>query len=101
MALIVTLFVVTLVTQCWTAPQRRNWTPQAILYLKGAQGHRSVLERASREKDDISHLVTHPESSDGLGLSLASSVLLELLQRTVEEGKTLNIIPNTLSDPHL
>uniref|UniRef100_A0A3B4XDG4 Secreted protein n=1 Tax=Seriola lalandi dorsalis TaxID=1841481 RepID=A0A3B4XDG4_SERLL len=37
MSLIVTLFVMTLVTQCWTAPQRRNWTPQAMLYLKGAR----------------------------------------------------------------
>uniref|UniRef100_A0A8C9ZNW8 Spexin n=1 Tax=Sander lucioperca TaxID=283035 RepID=A0A8C9ZNW8_SANLU len=37
MSLIVTLLVVTLVTQCWSAPQRRNWTPQAILYLKGAR----------------------------------------------------------------
>ncbi|XP_051238255.1 spexin prohormone 1-like [Dicentrarchus labrax] len=80
MSLIVTLLVVTLVAQCWSAPQRRNWTPQAILYLKGAQRHRSVLERTSRED-----LVTHNQSSDGLGLSL-SSILLEVLQRAVEEG---------------
>ena len=67
MSLIVSLLVVTLVSQCWSAPQvgrsgffssemikmnlniilrqncffifcqRRNWTPQAILYLKGAR----------------------------------------------------------------
>ncbi|XP_022612154.1 spexin-like [Seriola dumerili] len=86
MSLIVTLFVMTLVTQCWTAPQRRNWTPQAMLYLKGAQGHRSVLERTSREEDDTVHLVTPDQSSGGLGLSLASSVLLELLQRAVVKG---------------
>ncbi|KAE8296107.1 Vesicle transport protein GOT1B Golgi transport 1-like protein B [Larimichthys crocea] len=59
---------------------RRNWTPQAILYLKGAQGHRSALKRTSRED-----LVSHNESNDGLGLSL-SSIFLELLQRAVEEG---------------
>ncbi|XP_039988206.1 spexin prohormone 1-like [Xiphias gladius] len=86
MSLIVTLFVVTLVTQCWTAPQRRNWTPQAILYLKGAQGHRSVLERASRDEEGTLHSVTHNWSSDGLGLSLASSILLGLLQPALEEG---------------
>ncbi|GLD58929.1 golgi transport 1Bb [Lates japonicus] len=72
-------------TMCWTVSQRRNWTPQAILYLKGAQGHRSVLERSGREEDDTSHSVTHHQSSDGLGSSLASSLLLELLQRAVEE----------------
>ncbi|XP_026166926.1 spexin-like [Mastacembelus armatus] len=81
MSLIVTLLVMTLVTQSWTAPQRRNWTPQAILYLKGAQGHRSILERTSRE-------VTHDQCSDGPGLSLVSSILLDLLQQTVEKGGT-------------
>ncbi|XP_070764269.1 spexin prohormone 1-like isoform X2 [Enoplosus armatus] len=85
MSLVVTLLVVTLFTQCWSAPQRRNWTPQAILYLKGAPGHRSVLERTSREEGGTLHLVTDIQSGDGLGLSL-SSILLELLQRAVEEG---------------
>ncbi|XP_044049001.1 spexin prohormone 1-like [Siniperca chuatsi] len=86
MSLVVTSLVVTLLTQCWGAPQWRNWTPQAILYLKGAPGHRSVLERSGREQADTSHLVTHNQSSDGLGLS-KSSILLELLQRAVEEDK--------------
>ncbi|XP_039665665.1 spexin prohormone 1-like isoform X1 [Perca fluviatilis] len=85
MSLIVTLLVVTLVTQCWSAPQRRNWTPQAILYLKGAQGQRSVLQRKGRDEVDTLHIVTHNQSSDGPGLSL-SSLLLELLQKAVEEG---------------
>ncbi|XP_049929865.1 spexin prohormone 1-like [Epinephelus moara] len=85
MSLIVTLLVLTLVAQCWSAPQRRNWTPQAILYLKGAQGHRSVVQRTSREDGDTLHIETHNQSSDGPGLSL-SSILLELLQRAVEEG---------------
>ncbi|XP_030280442.1 spexin-like [Sparus aurata] len=84
MSLIVSLLVVTLVSQCWSAPQWRNWTPQAILYLKGAQGHRSVLERTNREEGDTLHSVSHIPSSDGRGFSL-SSILLELLQRAVEE----------------
>uniref|UniRef100_A0A8D3E7U6 Spexin n=1 Tax=Scophthalmus maximus TaxID=52904 RepID=A0A8D3E7U6_SCOMX len=84
MSLIVTLFVVTLVSQCWTTPQRRNWTPQAILYLKGAR--KSSL--------NTQLLSTHKQSSDGLGLSWASSLLLELVQLAMEEGKTLKVITN-------
>ncbi|XP_008299703.1 spexin-like [Stegastes partitus] len=86
MSLLVTLLVMSLALQCWTAPQRRNWTPQAILYLKGAQGHRSVLERTNRDEGDTLHLVTHNQNSDGLGSSLNSLILLDLLQRAVEEG---------------
>ncbi|XP_034391573.1 spexin-like isoform X2 [Cyclopterus lumpus] len=84
MSLIVTFLVVTLVAQCWGEPQRRNWTPQAILYLKGAR-HRSVLRRTSREEGDTFHRGTHNQSSDGNELSL-SSILLELLQRAAEGG---------------
>ncbi|KAJ4938323.1 hypothetical protein JOQ06_002943 [Pogonophryne albipinna] len=62
--------------------QQRNWTPQAILYLTGAQGHRSVLQRPSREEGDTLHSVTH---RDGPGLNL-SSLFLELLLRAVEEA---------------
>ncbi|KAK5927762.1 hypothetical protein CgunFtcFv8_012883 [Champsocephalus gunnari] len=82
MSLIVTLLVVTLAAQCWTSPQQRNWTPQAILYLTGAQGHRSVLQRPSREEGDTLHSVTH---RDGPGLNV-SSLFLELLLRAVEEA---------------
>ncbi|XP_068458471.1 spexin prohormone 1-like [Clinocottus analis] len=85
MSLIVTFLVVTLVAQCWGEPQRRNWTPQAILYLKGAQGHRSVLRRTSREEGDTLNIVTHSQRRDGPELSL-TSLLLELLQRSAERG---------------
>ncbi|XP_051808045.1 spexin prohormone 1-like [Acanthochromis polyacanthus] len=88
MSPLVILLVVSLASQCWTAPQRRNWTPQAILYLKGAQRHRSVLERTSRDEGDTSYLETPNRSSDGLGSPLTSLILLELLQQAVEEGKT-------------
>ncbi|XP_051628481.1 spexin isoform X1 [Manacus candei] len=37
----------------WSAPQahfqRRNWTPQAMLYLKGAQGRRFIPEESQRK----------------------------------------------------
>ncbi|XP_069551291.1 spexin prohormone 1-like [Brachyistius frenatus] len=101
MSLIVTLLVASLISQCWAAPQRRNWTPQAILYLKGAQGHRSVLERHSREEGDTLHSVTHNQSTDGLGSSLAASILLDLLQQAAEQGKSLLVITTTLPDYHL
>ncbi|XP_043981068.1 spexin prohormone 1-like [Gambusia affinis] len=83
MSLKVPLLVVLLVSQCWSAPYRRNWTPQAILYLKGAQGHRSTLERSSREEGDALQLVNFNQIDDGLGLSSAS---VELLQQAAEEG---------------
>ncbi|XP_067357507.1 spexin prohormone 1-like [Channa argus] len=91
---IVTLLVVMLVTHCWSAPQRMNWTPQAILYLRGSQGHRSVLARTSREEDDSMHLGEF-NISNGPGLSLASSILLKLLQRAVEEGESLTVVTHS------
>uniref|UniRef100_A0A3B4A9R0 Spexin hormone n=1 Tax=Periophthalmus magnuspinnatus TaxID=409849 RepID=A0A3B4A9R0_9GOBI len=41
------LLLATYVSYCYSAPknfQRRNWTPQAMLYLKGTQGRRFVSE---------------------------------------------------------
>ncbi|OXB74527.1 UNVERIFIED_CONTAM: hypothetical protein H355_011490, partial [Colinus virginianus] len=29
--------------------QRRNWTPQAMLYLKGAQGRRFISDESQRK----------------------------------------------------
>ncbi|XP_047208753.1 spexin prohormone 1-like [Girardinichthys multiradiatus] len=84
MSLKVTLLVA-LVSQCWSAPYRRNWTPQAMLYLKGAQGQHSTLERRSREEDAY-HIVNFNQISDGPGLSSVSVILLQLLQRAAEEG---------------
>ncbi|CAI5665249.1 unnamed protein product [Oreochromis niloticus] len=85
MSLLVTLLLLSLVSQCWTAPQRRKWTSQAILYLKGAQGRRSFLERGRREEENTFHSGTHKQNRDGRGSSLLLSILLELLQRAVEE----------------
>ncbi|KAK1187782.1 SPXN protein, partial [Pygoscelis papua] len=37
----------------WSTPQahfqRRNWTPQAMLYLKGAQGRRFISDESQRK----------------------------------------------------
>uniref|UniRef100_A0A8B9GK30 Spexin hormone n=1 Tax=Amazona collaria TaxID=241587 RepID=A0A8B9GK30_9PSIT len=41
-----------LVSFSWSAPQtyfqRRNWTPQAMLYLKGAQGRRFISDESQQ-----------------------------------------------------
>ncbi|XP_036003525.1 spexin-like [Fundulus heteroclitus] len=85
MSLRATLLVVSLVSQCCSAPYTINWTPQAILYLKGAKGHRSTLERSSRE-EDVPRLVNFNQIRDELGLSSASVVLSKLRQRAAGEG---------------
>lgn len=82
MALVVVLLL-TLVSQCWSAPYRRNWTPQAILYLKGAQRHRSVLERSSRDNAGALSEVTYNKSRGELKTSSPASMFL---QRLMEEG---------------
>uniref|UniRef100_A0A8C4S6Q4 Spexin hormone n=1 Tax=Erpetoichthys calabaricus TaxID=27687 RepID=A0A8C4S6Q4_ERPCA len=49
------LLVATFMSNSWSAPQghfqRRNWTPQAMLYLKGAQGRRFISE--DRKEGDM------------------------------------------------
>ncbi|KAM6937442.1 spexin prohormone 1-like [Xenentodon cancila] len=93
MSLKVILLLMSLVSQCLTAPRTRSWTPQAILYLKGAQGHRSVLERSSREEGDALHSAKYDQISDGQRSSWPSLALLELLQRAVEKGGRIQKIP--------
>ncbi|XP_029992918.1 spexin-like [Sphaeramia orbicularis] len=84
---LVTMLVLTLISHCWSAPHRRNWTPQAILYLKGAQGHRSILERSSRDEGETLQVVTLNHDSDPqAGTSSAASSFLDLLQQIMDEG---------------
>ncbi|XP_008849825.1 spexin [Nannospalax galili] len=51
---LVFLLALSILGNCSGAPQRlferRNWTPQAMLYLKGAQGRRFISDH-SRRKD--------------------------------------------------
>ncbi|XP_055078506.1 spexin-like [Periophthalmus magnuspinnatus] len=81
MALIVVL-VLSLVCQCWTAPHRRYWTPQAMLYLKGAQGHRSTVER--RSNADAIPNVMYSESN---AHELKIPPRIFNLQRMTEQGE--------------
>ncbi|XP_053718817.1 spexin prohormone 1 isoform X2 [Synchiropus splendidus] len=64
-----TLLVLALcVTPSWSAPkgsfQRRNWTPQAMLYLKGTQ--------------------TRSQNTEKLSVDQAATVLLNFLQQARE-----------------
>ncbi|CAL9696887.1 unnamed protein product [Knipowitschia caucasica] len=87
MALFLVL-VLSLVCQCWTAPNRRNWTPQAMLYLKGAHGHRSVVERRSNNAAAGSDLMYRKSSDEELSLSPR---IFKLLLRMKEEDAVKQI----------
>ncbi|NWV08298.1 SPXN protein, partial [Ptilonorhynchus violaceus] len=73
----------------WSAPQayfqRRNWTPQAMLYLKGAQGRRFISDESQR-KDlyDRVQLETRSQNTNPLSLSEAAALLLSSLQKAQE-----------------
>ncbi|NWZ77320.1 SPXN protein, partial [Poecile atricapillus] len=77
------------ITSSWSAPQghfqRRNWTPQAMLYLKGAQGRRFIADESQR-KDlyDRVQLETRSRKSNPLSLSEATALFLSSLQKAQE-----------------
>ncbi|XP_077196349.1 spexin [Paroedura picta] len=76
----------------WSAPQghfqRRNWTPQAMLYLKGAQGRRFISEDSQR-KDlyDRLQLETRSSNTNPLTLSEVAALFLSSLRKAQEEGE--------------
>ncbi|KAM5332381.1 spexin [Glossophaga mutica] len=75
-----------------SAPQRlferRNWTPQAMLYLKGAQGRRFISDH-SRRKDLSDRPPPERRSPNALLLTLpeAAALLLASLQKPQEAGE--------------
>ncbi|XP_070309840.1 spexin isoform X1 [Odocoileus virginianus] len=72
----------------WRLFERRNWTPQAMLYLKGAQGRRFLSDQ-SRRKDlsDRPPLERRSPNSQRLTLPEAAAVLLAFLQKPQEAGE--------------
>ncbi|KAM9705612.1 spexin prohormone 1 isoform 4-T4 [Menidia menidia] len=62
------LLLAAFISQSWSAPkgsfQRRNWTPQAMLYLKGTQ--------------------TRSQNTEKLSVDQAATVLLNFLQQARE-----------------
>uniref|UniRef100_A0AAY4AWD9 Spexin n=1 Tax=Denticeps clupeoides TaxID=299321 RepID=A0AAY4AWD9_9TELE len=86
------LLVATFVSQTWSAPkgsfQRRNWTPHAMLYLKGTQGRRFISEdRKEGDVYDTLHLEARSRNTEKLSVSQAAAVLLNFLQQAGEEGE--------------
>ncbi|NWX63997.1 SPXN protein, partial [Promerops cafer] len=84
------LLAASFVAFSWSAPQarfqRRNWTPQAMLYLKGAQGRRFIADESQR-KDlyDRVQLETRSHNRNPLSLSEAAALFLTSLQKAQEE----------------
>ncbi|NXK56109.1 SPXN protein, partial [Chauna torquata] len=74
----------------WSAPQahfqRRNWTPQAMLYLKGAQGRRFISDESQRKDlyDRMLQLETRSQNTNPLSLSEAAALFLSSLQKAQE-----------------
>ncbi|NXN96217.1 SPXN protein, partial [Rhinopomastus cyanomelas] len=79
----------------WSAPQahfqRRNWTPQAMLYLKGAQGRRFISDESQR-KDlyDRMQLETRSQNTNPFSLPEAAALFLSSLQKAQEEVEEEN-----------
>ncbi|CAJ1055731.1 spexin 1 [Xyrichtys novacula] len=71
--------------------QRRNWTPQAMLYLKGTQGRRFISEdRKEGDVYDTLHLETRSQNTEKLSVDQAATVLLNFLQQARGEGADEN-----------
>ncbi|XP_056132661.1 spexin prohormone 1 [Lampris incognitus] len=85
------LLLVSFVSHSWSAPkgtfQRRNWTPQAMLYLKGTQGRRFISEdRKEGDVYDTLQLETRSQNTEKLSVNQAATVLLNFLQQAREEA---------------
>uniref|UniRef100_A0A3Q4I1B5 Spexin hormone n=1 Tax=Neolamprologus brichardi TaxID=32507 RepID=A0A3Q4I1B5_NEOBR len=81
------LLLATFISQSWSTPkgsfQRRNWTPQAMLYLKGT-GRRFISEdRKEGDVYDTLHL-TRSQNTEKLTVDQAATVLLNFLQQARE-----------------
>ncbi|XP_010714032.2 spexin [Meleagris gallopavo] len=80
---------VSFLSSSWSAPQahfqRRNWTPQAMLYLKGAQGRRFISDESQR-KDLYGRmqLETRSQTTNPLSLSEAAALFLSSLRKAQE-----------------
>ncbi|XP_030815630.1 spexin [Camarhynchus parvulus] len=97
------LLAASFVTFSWSAPQahfqRRNWTPQAMLYLKGAQGRRFIADESQR-KDlyDRVQLETRSHNTNPLSLSEAAALFLTALQKAQEVEEENSEHPGYLTD---
>ncbi|KAM4523107.1 spexin prohormone 1-like isoform 2-T2 [Fundulus diaphanus] len=87
--LLTLLLLASFISHSWSVPkgsfQRRNWTPQAMLYLKGTQGRRFISEdRKEGDVYDTLHLDTRSQNTEKLSVDQAATVLLKFLQQARE-----------------
>ncbi|XP_038236214.1 spexin isoform X2 [Dermochelys coriacea] len=91
------------ISYSWSAPkghfQRRNWTPQAMLYLKGAQGRRFISDESQR-KDlyDRLQLETRSQNTNPISLSEAAELFLNSLRKAQEAEEETSDHPGYLTD---
>ncbi|XP_024913155.1 spexin prohormone 1 isoform X1 [Cynoglossus semilaevis] len=90
--LLTLLLLASFVSETWSAPkgsfQRRNWTPQAMLYLKGTQGRRFISEdRKEGDVYDTLHLETRSQNTEKMSVDQAATILLNFLQQAREGGE--------------
>ncbi|XP_063786709.1 spexin [Pseudophryne corroboree] len=89
---LILLMTASVIPHSWSLPQnhfqRRNWTPQAMLYLKGAQGRRFISDESQR-KDlyDRLQLETRSRNSSPITISEAAAMFLGSLQKAQEEAE--------------
>ncbi|XP_051547022.1 spexin prohormone 1-like isoform X2 [Myxocyprinus asiaticus] len=75
----------------WSAPkgsfQRRNWTPQAMLYLKGTRRRFVAEDRNEGDLYDTIRLESRTQNTENLSISKAAAFLLNVLQQARDEGE--------------
>uniref|UniRef100_A0A3P8WK52 Spexin hormone n=1 Tax=Cynoglossus semilaevis TaxID=244447 RepID=A0A3P8WK52_CYNSE len=85
--LLTLLLLASFVSETWSAPkgsfQRRNWTPQAMLYLKGTQGRRFISEDR-KEGDPLWSRKTRSQNTEKMSVDQAATILLNFLQQARE-----------------
>ncbi|XP_058138342.1 spexin [Dasypus novemcinctus] len=68
--------------------ERRNWTPQAMLYLKGAQGRRFLSDQSRRKSlSERPSPERRSSNSQPLTLPAAAALLLASWQTPSEDGE--------------
>ncbi|NXK02088.1 SPXN protein, partial [Herpetotheres cachinnans] len=77
------------VSSSWSAPQahfqRRNWTPQAMLYLKGAQQNKEMSSNTNKPRIfDFIILEARSQNANPLSLSEAAALFLSSLRKAPE-----------------
>ncbi|KAM4523108.1 spexin prohormone 1-like isoform 3-T3 [Fundulus diaphanus] len=75
--LLTLLLLASFISHSWSVPkgsfQRRNWTPQAMLYLKGTRISSDTLKQDTRS-----------QNTEKLSVDQAATVLLKFLQQARE-----------------